>query len=265
MPILPHPDLLDEPEALRKPFAGALAFHFAIIGSMAWYAWAESRGREPWGDPKSFGGGGAVAISPVARINLPNRGGLENRLANDTKSVVPAPPKPEPVKPAPREDPNAIALKGRDSKTKQSKLTAKNYTPPGADRPNQVYSSSGAAASSDMFGSTSVGSGAIQSANSSPFGTRFGYYESQLRDKVARNWRTNEVDPRLQTAPPVIITFEILRDGSIRGVRVVQNSGNFALDRACQRAIFDSAPFLPLPAAFERNSAVIEFQFQYKR
>ena len=97
------------------------------------------------------------------------------------------------------------------------------------------------------------------------FGNRFGYYDQLIREKVARNWRTNEVDPRVQTAPTVIVMFEIMRDGSIRNVRLLQRSGNPQLDNSCQRAIYDSAPFQPLPTGFERNSATIEFWFQLKR
>jgi protein TonB len=114
-----------------------------------------------------------------------------------------------------------------------------------------------------MYGVTS--SGGVGIGQSSPFGTRFGYYAQILRDQVARNWRTEQIDPRLKTAPLVIVTFELLRSGAIRDVRVLQSSGHFELDNSCQRAIYDAQPFPPLPAGFERNSAVIEFQFQLRR
>jgi protein TonB len=73
------------------------------------------------------------------------------------------------------------------------------------------------------------------------------------------------VDARIQTAPPVIVTFTIRRNGSTANVRVVQRSGNTLLDDSAQRAIYDASPFPPLPAGYERDDATIEFWFQLKR
>jgi protein TonB len=82
---------------------------------------------------------------------------------------------------------------------------------------------------------------------------------------VAQKWRTDDVDPRVQTAPPVIVTFDILNSGQIRNVRILQASGNRVLDYSAQRAVYDAAPFPPLPQGFERDTAQIEFWFQLKR
>jgi len=103
--------------------------------------------------------------------------------------------------------------------------------------------------------------------NSSPFGEQFGWYANLIRDKVARSWRTADIDPRLHSAPPVTVTFTINRDGSVpvASVRVAQKSGNPALDYSAQRAILDAMPFQALPAQFPRNSADIEFVFELRR
>lgn len=258
----PH-DLLDRREALGRPLLCAILVHVALFGGAALYSMAGGV-RESWGNPNSAGGG-TVAIEVVSKIALPNRGTRFNPVANDTESQVPAPPKPEPAKRAQQDDPDAIALKGREAKDRKTQQMAKQkYTPPQAPT-SGLTSPTGAAASSEMYGATSSGSGAVGMAPGGAFGNRFGYYDQLLREKVARNWRTNEVDARVQTAPTVIVTFEILRDGSIRDVRLLQRSGNPQLDNSCQRAIYDSAPFQPLPTGFERNSALIEFWFQLKR
>jgi len=73
------------------------------------------------------------------------------------------------------------------------------------------------------------------------------------------------VDPRISTAPPVIVIFDILRNGQVRNVTVLQSSGNRALDYSAQRAIFLASPFPPLPAGFEREEARIEIWFHLKR
>jgi TonB family protein len=63
----------------------------------------------------------------------------------------------------------------------------------------------------------------------------------------------------------VIVTFEILRNGSIRTAQFLQRSGNPTLDYSAMRAIQESAPFPELPAGFEHNSATVEFWFELKR
>jgi protein TonB len=60
----------------------------------------------------------------------------------------------------------------------------------------------------------------------------------------------------------VVVTFDILRNGSVQNVRVSRPSGNFALDQSAQRAILMSNPFPPLPAQFERDVATIDFTFR---
>jgi len=260
MPV--HPDILDERAPLRRYVWYSVALHVALLATMAASALISGPGRQSWGDPNSIGGG-SIGITPVSRLPIPARRGLENPVANPTESQVPQPPKPE-VARRREPEPDAIALKGRTKQaSRESVASRQRYSPPGADRPNQLHSSGGAAASSPMFGGA-TGSGVGVGAGS-PFGARFGYYEQILRQRVSEKWRTAEIDPNLKTAPAAIVTFDILRNGTIRSVRVAQSSGNVALDYSAQRAIMEAAPFPPLPAGFERDSATIEFWFQLKR
>jgi TonB family protein len=84
---------------------------------------------------------------------------------------------------------------------------------------------------------------------------------------VAQAWRTGEIDPRIRSANPVIVTFTILRDGSVpeRSVQVKGRSGITALDISAQRAILDGQPFPPLPQGFSHSSADVEFTFELRR
>jgi protein TonB len=110
-----------------------------------------------------------------------------------------------------------------------------------------------------------AGSGGINVGRGSPFGDRFGYYVDLLRQRVGQKWRTGDVDPRVRTAPPAIVNFYIRRDGTVHSVRLVQTSGNLALDLSAQRAIADAAPFPPLPNGYNSNEVSIEFWFELKR
>jgi protein TonB len=263
--MAPHVDILDERESLKRPFYGSVALHMAVAGAIATYALLGNRTRVLWGDPSSLGGG-AMTVGVVKQIPLPSRAGLVNPLANDTESSVPqAPPKPKPVERTPEPEPDAISLKSRSPQKKPAPKAASRdqFRVPGSERANQLSSSSGQALTSPMIGMT--GSGGIGVGSGSPFGARFGYYVDLLRQRVGEKWRTSDVDPRVQSAPPVVVTFTIHRNGSVSGVRVVQRSGNTVLDTSAQRAIYDAAPLPPLPAGFERDSATIEFWFQLRR
>jgi len=240
---LVHPDILEQRERLGRSFAGSLALHTAVAGSLAFYGWLAARPRTPFGDPNSLGGG-AYNITPVGKLPLDRRGGQVNPVANDTPSQVPLPP--AKAKPAPKApDPDAIALKTKRTPKKLTDIAASSqrYRPDVEPKPGQLYSTAGQAMTSMMHGG----------------------YAELIRRRVAEKWRTSEVDARLQTAPPVILTFEILRDGAVRNIQIVQRSGNLALDYSAQRAVQEAAPFNPLPREYERNSASIEFWFQLKR
>ncbi len=258
-----HAVILDEKDSIRTPLFASIGMHLSLLAFALVYGYLSARGKVSWGDPNSLGGG-AVGINIVKQIPLPSRGGEVSRVANDTDSAVPAPPaeKTKPVraaKPAPND---GISIKGRPDPPRRKRFS-KGGSFLKDDAPNQVYSASGRALSSPMIGQT--GSGGVGVGTGTPFGNRFGSYVDLLRTRVAEKWRTNDVDARIQTAPPVIVTFTIRRNGSTANVRVVQRSGNTLLDDSAQRAVYDASPFPPLPAGYERDDATIEFWFQLKR
>jgi TonB family protein len=253
-----HPDILDERDPLSHGLFGSLGFHAGIAVLIGAYYWTGGSSRvERWGDPQSLGGG-AVGITPVNRIPLQPREGRVNPVANDTESQVPAPPKPQPKK-VQTPEPDAVALKTKNArKAAQERQSPQKYNPLKDPKPNQVYSSTGQALTSPMF-SQAPGGGGVGSGSRSPFGYRFAWYEQLLRDTVARNWRSQELDSNIRNK--VAVTFDIVRDGTIRNIRVTTASGNFALDQSAQRAILMSNPLRPLPPEFERDVATIEFWF----
>ncbi|MDZ4799587.1 MAG: energy transducer TonB, partial [Bryobacteraceae bacterium] len=248
-----HADILDERDSLKGPFLRAAALHLGIVAIVAGWSYFHLGGRvEKWGDPKSLGGG-AVSITPVS-IAMPAKEGRVNRVANDTESQVPAPPKPEPKKVVKLPEPDAIAIgkkKQKDLKKKPQPepVTPQKYTSVPAPKENQVYSRTGQALNSPIF-AQAPGGGGVGSGSTSPFGARFGWYEQLLRERVASNWRSQELDGRIRNR--VSVMFEIRRDGSIGNVRISQSSGNFTLDQSAQRAIIQSNPLPALPREFER-------------
>lgn len=263
--MTPHVNILDERESIRNPLFGSLALHVSVTAAVISYSLIQGRARPTFGSSNS-GGPGTVAVNVVNRINLPSRPGLVNPVANDTQASAPQPPpKIKEQKRVPPAEPDATAIRGRDLRKPQYQASSapNRFRQQQQDRPNQIYNASGPALVSPMLQQT--GSGGIGVGIGSPFGNRYGYYVDLLRQRVADKWRAGDVDPRVHTAPPAVVTFTILRDGSVRNLRIAQGSGIYALDTSAQRAIYDSAPFPPLPAGFERNDATIEFWFQLNR
>ena len=263
-----HADILDRPERVWGSFWGSVALHLSVAAGVLLAAWFEAHHHhENWGDIHG-GGMGSVAVNAVARIPLPTQSGPVNPVANDTESRAPEPPakvKPQPKVEAP--EPDAIPIPSRNARSRPSPAASapNRFRERQEDLPNQVYSQSGQRMVSPMVGMT--GGGGVSIGNNSPFGTQFGAYDDMVKNKVASNWKTGGVDPRIRTANPVVLTFTINRDGSVpsRSVRIVQSSGIPALDMSAQRAILDAEPFERLPLQFSGNSADVEFFFELRR
>lgn len=260
----PHIDVLAERDSLKRPLVGSLVLHGAALGAIVAMTVFNFGKTVTWGDPNSTGGG-TVSISPVKRIPLPGRTGPQNRVAVDTKSEIPEEVKPKPkTKEAVRDDPDAIALKSKPRKKADRTERASNRRDKREYFDNQVYSTTGQAATSPIFG-TAPGSGGVGIGNNMPFGTHCGAYAVLIRDRVGQHWRTDQVDARVHTLPPAIVMFDLARNGQVSGIRISQTSGNRTLDYSAQRAITEAAPFQPIPPECEGNPAHIEFWFQLQR
>ncbi len=259
-----HTEVLDERDSLRKPLFGSVLLHAGVFASITLMTVAHLGRKETWGDPNSMGAG-AFSVTAVKSIPMPGRTGPINRVASNTESQIPEPVKPEPKKAVKQADEDAIPLatKKKPKAEKAERYASTRRDAREYDR-NQVFSRSGQAATSPMF-QMSPGAGGVGVGTGAPFGNRFGAYAMLIRDKVAEKWRTEQVDSRIHKLPPAIVTFEIQRNGLVRGIRVTQSSGNYALDVSAQRAVTEASPFQPLPAAYEGNSATIEFWFQLQR
>ena len=258
-----HADILDAPEPVRKFFFGAVAIHAAVIGGMALNAWLATHG-EAFGAKDA--GGGAVGIEAVNTIPLQHQG-QQNPLANDTESQTPQQPaKAIDRTKAEKPPPDAIAIKSRQLKKKPAEVASEKqrFRPFDQLEPNQLYTKQAPAVSNPLY-APAPGAGRIGTGAQTTLGTRFAGYGKQIQELVAQKWRTGDVDARIQTAPIVVATFDLMRDGSIRNVQLLQSSGIPPLDYSVQRAIHEAAPFPPLPAGFDRDSARVEFDFELKR
>jgi protein TonB len=257
-----HPDILDQREPLNRAFLAALTLHVTLIGGLGIYGWVSTH-RDSFGAQNA--GGGAIGIEAVKSIPLLHSG-QQNPVANDTESQVPQQPA-KPIEQAKEEkvSPKAVALKMREKKRPADVASERQRFRPFKEiDKNQVFAKQAPQVSNPLF-SAMPGSGRIATGANTTLGTRFAAYGQQIQQLVAQKWHTNDVDARVQTAPIVIASFDLMRDGSIRNLRVPQQSGISALDYSVQRAILEASPFPPIPSGFERDSAKVEFTFELKR
>jgi TonB family protein len=94
-----------------------------------------------------------------------------------------------------------------------------------------------------------------------PDGTDSGgdWYLAGVQQKIWTLWNQQI---RSGFTQPVGVTFTILPDGNVTGVRVTQPSGATLLDMAAQRAILNAAPFGPLPREYGQNPRTIQALFK---
>ncbi|MBI3609025.1 MAG: TonB family protein [Nitrospirae bacterium] len=88
---------------------------------------------------------------------------------------------------------------------------------------------------------------------------KYPYYMNALVRKMDANW-----------SPPgsgsgegreVLVTFTILRDGSVRDPGIGQSSGNVFYDQAALRSVQRSIPFPPLPPGYPEDNLKVHFSF----
>ncbi|MBY0506605.1 MAG: TonB C-terminal domain-containing protein [Bryobacteraceae bacterium] len=249
-------------EDWSRSLASSLAIHCAVIVALAGAAWW-NRSRPSFGSPDAAGGG-AVGVEVVRSIPIPRRPTPENKVAENTENEAPRKVEKE-IKPKVEED-EGISLdkiRRKIPKKKPSELAALKRYLPEENLKDRLLTTTGRAASSPMFSVPNAGS--LGTGANDPFGDRFGWYAKLLRDAIARKWRTDDVPANISTLPPATVAFTIQRDGKVSDVRIVQASGNYALDNSAKRAVLEAAPFQALPPQFERSSASVEMLFELKR
>jgi TonB family protein len=255
---MPHADILDQRQPLSKPLAGSVMAHAAVAGAFL-LSYVLKPPVETFGEKTASSG--SVGVNITKTIPIPQREGRVNKLAHNTESVVPqAPPKKQEVRNAPPPDPRAIPIPTNNPLKRTAPQTAtRDIYKPQPLRPNQVYSSTPESLKSPNF--AMKGAGGVGVGENTTLGTHFGYYVNLMRDQIAKKWNTGGMT---NDGRKVLLTFSILRDGTVEGVRVATPSGNYALDTSAQRAVLEASPLPQLPQGYTQNSAQVELWFQVK-
>ncbi len=261
---------LDNPaDNLKIPLSLSVLMHAALAGFLI-YSGIHSHTGDLWG-----GAGGAITVGLVGNVpGIPMpRPEMEtpNRVVDESKGLYKAEPAPEVKEPPP---PDTIALPKFKLEKPQPKYNSRkskvleNPTPPpenavpygAGGTPTVPYTSFAMGAGTSTQGGMAVGD-----AGGGNFGNRFSWYVEAVQRRVSGNWLQSTIDPRIASAPRVIATFDILRDGTITNIQITKSSGNQSVDMSEVRAIRESSPLDRLPPAYSGSKVSVEFWFDFHR
>ncbi len=93
----------------------------------------------------------------------------------------------------------------------------------------------------------------------------FTYYLQLIIDRVSNNWFTSLVDPGISGNFQVTVHFKIYKNGQISELKIEESSKIKSLDLSALRAIQTSAPFPPLPGAYEDEYLGIYLIFEHSK
>ncbi|HKQ62604.1 MAG TPA: energy transducer TonB, partial [Candidatus Polarisedimenticolaceae bacterium] len=91
--------------------------------------------------------------------------------------------------------------------------------------------------------------------------SEFGWYSSSVTNALFAQWQRPMLEGQEQPLE-VRVGFTILRDGSVRDLRVETTSGVPALDRSALRAVTDAAPLPPLPKNWPEPTLAAVYVFR---
>jgi len=249
----------DQLDRFGSGLAGAIVLHIAILVGVAAAAWLE-HSHTHWGENASTAG--AIQASMVSAIPLPSKVPPVDKsvLTPDDVSPAPAPQPKETTAPPPKD--TDILIKGNTRpvpKTIAPTPTIAEKHPQPVPDTSKATTGQSATQIPQAVAQVQHGTSSLTVQNRA-FGDRYAYYLEAVGRIVARNWFTQEADPRSSLNKHATIIFDIQQDGSPANIRIETPSGSPTLDSSALHALQRVDGFGPLPAG---NRITIEDTFDY--
>ena len=186
-------------------------------------------------------------------------------------------------------DTRDVGSRGAGGRSSISKDSGTGHRPGSGTSDDSKEGSSGAKSSNDLISSVSYGtspnkgnkgSRAGGRGNLSPYNPKIGSpgnainintksfkyvsYFASIKEKIEWAWVYPQSAQKSGQQGTLSVTFTILRDGSLKEVKLIRSSGFRVLDQAALRAVKDAASFPPMPAGWEDNELTILANFEYR-
>ena len=245
-----------------------------LLALSAYFHWQGNRWAGPGGGNDStkvtlVPGNSGVPMPKIPSLN-------ESNVVDPSKSLWRNEVKPEPPQPK-REEIVPPDLKNvPDFKT----LEKPNKKPPPPPRQNKAFEpkipNPENAVPGKNLGSPNITTGAgtnpgssstpglaVKSEGGGDFASRYGWYIESVKRRIQGNWLQNTIDPAVRAARTAhaVVEFTILKDGTVKDIRISQASGNLSMDNSGLRAIMSSNPMPALPPDYSGSSVRVIFDF----
>jgi periplasmic protein TonB len=260
-------------ESLKGPLVWSLFVHGILAVTMLVSTFLSHRG-EGWGGP----GAGAVSVTLVGGLQgvpLPRPEVVtQSRVVDNTKGLYKSEPVPKVKPPVEKatELPEFAKEKPKRIISEKSRVLEDDTPPPPnavpygqGGSPSVPYSSSSFSLGPGGATTAGMGFGGPGAGGGGDFGSHYSWYVDAVRSRVSSNWLQSTVDPAIRFAPRAVVTFDILRSGSVANVQVLKSSGNSSVDNSAVRAILGSSPLQALPNEYSGGKVSVEFWFDFKR
>ncbi|MBI1749739.1 MAG: TonB family protein [Acidobacteria bacterium] len=248
--------------SLKNSLVFSVSAHAILLGSLTISNFLSHRG-EFWGGP----GGGSVSIGLVAGVTgvpLPRPDAMTtSRVVDESKGLYKAEPRTKQTDETAKKIPQFEKNKQQRYVTRASRVLEDTTPPPAGAIP---YGQGGTP--SMPYTQFSVGGSQAGLGFSGPggeFAGHFPWYVEAVRRRVSSNWIQSYIDPGVRWAPRAVISFQVLRDGTIVNIELLRSSGNASVDRSAIRSIRDSSPLERLPSEYSGSHVAVEFWFDFRR
>ncbi len=263
--MVSNANIFEYQEEWRGSVALSTFLHGALFGSAILMGVLIARPGDTWGGG-SLNDGTIRAQLVSSVIPLPStKANKENVLATESKGLSQS--KPREITPP---EPQAIPIPDRFPKTKSDKIHTQTIQKPKPQIKEEAsnvvpFGERGPVSGPYTMFKSDTGSGGLSFGTAGSFGSRYSWYVDAVRRKISENWLKYEVDPSIQSAQRVYLTFDIGRTGQPMNVEVSQSSGVPSLDQSAMRALQRIDTFGPLPNDYSGNRVGVEFWFDFKR
>jgi TonB family protein len=208
------------------------------------------------GGSSGEGGGGEEKI---AETTLPERETLRDLTTPQKLQQEKVPALSHPV-----EKPEKETRTEKEKKAViQKQSTGTREAEPGYGKGKGTGPGSGVRIGGGLGGSSDTGSAYSSQIGLSNF--PFTYYLQIIIDRVSSNWFTSLVDPGIKGSFQATVHFRIYKNGQTSEPKIEESSGIRSLDLSALRAIQTSAPFPPLPGAYEDEYLGIYLIFEHSK
>ncbi len=249
--------------SLKQPLAWSAGLHAALLALLLLSAFT-ARSGEAW----SGGGGGAVTIglaAGVPGVPLPRPDVVTtSRTVDPTRGLYKSEPRAKKPDTSSRQLPEFERNKPPRYVTRPSR-TLEDTTPPPTGAIPYGQGGTPSLPYTHFTMGTGTPGGMSLGGPGGDFATRFPTYVNAVRQRISGNWLQSTIDPAIQFAPRVVLTFQILRDGTVTNFQFTRRSGNASVDASAYRAVLESSPLERLPSEYSGSSVSVEFWFEFRR